>query len=66
MHLAFGLGKVYEDLQDYTKAFDFFAEGNDPPHQENSLEPEQVIASGKDNPISENFSVEKVPLNENW
>jgi tetratricopeptide (TPR) repeat protein len=28
MHLAFGLGKAFEDLQDYGKAFAFFAEGN--------------------------------------
>ena len=28
MHLAFGLGKSFEDLQQYEKAFEFFAEGN--------------------------------------
>ncbi len=28
MHLAFGLGKAFEDLQQYEKAFDFFLEGN--------------------------------------
>lgn len=28
MHLAFGLGKAFEDLQQYEKAFGFFAEGN--------------------------------------
>ncbi len=28
MHLAFGLGKSFEDLQKYEKAFEFFAEGN--------------------------------------
>ncbi len=28
MHLAFGLGKAFEDLQQYEKAFDFFVEGN--------------------------------------
>lgn len=28
MHLAFGLGKAFEDLHQYEKAFDFFAEGN--------------------------------------
>ena len=28
MHLAFGLGKAFEDLHQYEKAFSFFAEGN--------------------------------------
>lgn len=28
MHLAFGLGKAFEDLQQYEKAFDFIVEGN--------------------------------------
>ena len=28
MHLAFGLGKAYEDLRRYDTAFGFFAEGN--------------------------------------
>jgi tetratricopeptide (TPR) repeat protein len=28
MHLAFSLGKAFEDLHQYDKAFDFFAEGN--------------------------------------
>lgn len=28
MHLAFGLGKAYEDLEQYGKAFEFFLEGN--------------------------------------
>ena len=28
MHLAFGLGKAFEDLQQFEKAFGFFAEGN--------------------------------------
>lgn len=28
MHLAFGLGKAFEDLHEYDKAFGFFAEGN--------------------------------------
>ena len=28
LHLAFGLGKAFEDLQRYEKAFDFFLEGN--------------------------------------
>ena len=28
MHLAFGLGKAFEDLQQYEKAFDYFFEGN--------------------------------------
>jgi len=28
MHLSFGLGKAFEDLQQYEKAFEFFAAGN--------------------------------------
>ena len=28
MHIAFGLGKAYEDLRDYEKAFSFLQEGN--------------------------------------
>jgi len=28
MHLAFGLGKAFEDLAQYDKAFEFFAQGN--------------------------------------
>jgi hypothetical protein len=28
MHLAFGLGKAFEDIYQYDKAFAFFAEGN--------------------------------------
>ena len=28
MHLAFGLGKVFEDLEDFEKSFDFIMEGN--------------------------------------
>ncbi len=28
MHLAFGLGKAYEDLKDYDKSFSFILEGN--------------------------------------
>jgi len=28
MHLAFGLGKAFEDLQDYERAFEYLAEGN--------------------------------------
>ncbi len=28
MHLAFGLGKVFEDLNEYSKSFDFILEGN--------------------------------------
>lgn len=28
MHLAFAMGKVYEDQRDYRKAFDYFLEGN--------------------------------------
>ncbi|MEQ1901588.1 MAG: sulfotransferase [Devosia sp.] len=28
MHLAFGLGKAFEDIKDYGAAFDFIAEGN--------------------------------------
>ena len=28
MHIAFGLGKAFDDLQDYDKAFGFYAEGN--------------------------------------
>ena len=29
MHLSFGLGKAFEDLRDYDKAFHFFRQGND-------------------------------------
>ncbi len=28
IHFAFGLGKIYEDLNDYSKSFDFILEGN--------------------------------------
>ncbi len=28
MHLAFGLGKVFEDLNEYSKSFDYILEGN--------------------------------------
>jgi tetratricopeptide (TPR) repeat protein len=42
VHLAFALGKAFEDAHDYARSFEYYAQGNRLKHQQSSYDPDKM------------------------